>query len=182
MSTSAGAENSVIQIIGSLYDSLETTYGTFATRLYRAFRPRPVKSTGPARLRRLCCIPYATFYMLSYVLVLAEIVLIVMKAEGLHTTPAPETDLASPSLSPPFMVANSTSTEQQEEASSIDSLVVNLLIALAAILGFIVVANVYTIGQTLQALLFSQRSHLQRAVAKHDMVQSEGREVATFLL
>ena len=36
------------------------------------------------------------------------------------------------------------------------------------------VANIYTIGQTLKALLFSQRSHLQQAVAKHDMVQSEG--------
>ena len=33
VSTSAGAENSVIQILGSLYDSLETTYGTFSTRL-----------------------------------------------------------------------------------------------------------------------------------------------------
>ena len=32
VSTSAGAENSVIQILGSLYDSLETTYGTFSTR------------------------------------------------------------------------------------------------------------------------------------------------------
>ena len=41
VSTSAGTENSVIQIIGSLYDSLEATYGTFATRLYRAFRPKP---------------------------------------------------------------------------------------------------------------------------------------------
>ena len=41
VSTSAGTENSVIQIIGSLYDSLENTYGTFATRLYRAFRPKP---------------------------------------------------------------------------------------------------------------------------------------------
>ena len=41
VSTSAGTENSVIQIIGSLYDALETSYGTFATRLYRAFRPKP---------------------------------------------------------------------------------------------------------------------------------------------
>ena len=47
VSTSAGAENSVIQIIGSLYDSLEATYGTFSTRLYRAFRPTPAKSTSP---------------------------------------------------------------------------------------------------------------------------------------
>ena len=58
-----GAENSVVQIIGSLYDSLETTYGTFATRLYRAFRPRPVKSSSPSVLRKLCCVPYAYLYI-----------------------------------------------------------------------------------------------------------------------
>ena len=40
----------MVQIIGSLYDSLEATYGTFATRLYRAFRPRPVKSSGQSIL------------------------------------------------------------------------------------------------------------------------------------
>merc|ERR1719266_3069404 len=56
----------------------------------------------------------------------------------------------------------------------IDKLVFSLLIALAVILGVIVIANIYTIGQTLNAVLFSQRTHLQRAVAKHDLVQSEG--------
>ena len=59
----SGAENSVVQIIGSLHDSLETTYGTFATRLYRAFRPRPVKSSSPLVLRKLCCVPYAYLYI-----------------------------------------------------------------------------------------------------------------------
>ena len=36
------------------------------------------------------------------------------------------------------------------------------------------VVHSVTVPQALQALLFSQRTHLQRAVAKHDMVQSEG--------
>ena len=53
----------MVQIIGSLYDSLETTYGTFATRLYRAFRPRPVKSSSASVLRKLCCVPYAYLYI-----------------------------------------------------------------------------------------------------------------------
>ena len=174
VSTSAGAENSVVQIIGSLYDSLEATYGTFATRLYRAFRPRPVKSSGPARLRKLCCVPYASFYLLSYVLLLAELILIIMKAEGLHRASNPMSALAHPTIAATNITMNADQEEMLEEDRRLDSLVVSLLIALAAILGVIMVANIYTIGQTLKALLFSQRSHLQRAVAKHDMVQSEG--------
>ena len=61
-----------------------------------------------------------------------------------------------------------------EKNMEIDRLVFSLLITLAVILGVIIVANIYTIGQTLNAVLFSQRTHLQRAVAKHDLVQSEG--------
>ena len=40
--------------------------------------------------------------------------------------------------------------------------------------GLLIVSNMYTIGRVLNALIFSQRTHLQRAVAKHDLIQSEG--------
>ena len=36
--TSAGGQNSVTQMIGSLLDSVEEQYGKLPTRLYRAFR------------------------------------------------------------------------------------------------------------------------------------------------
>ena len=36
--TSAGGQNSVTQMIGSLYDAIEEHYGTLASRLYRAFK------------------------------------------------------------------------------------------------------------------------------------------------
>ena len=36
--TSAGGQNSVTQMIGSLLDAVEEQYGKFPTRLYRAFR------------------------------------------------------------------------------------------------------------------------------------------------
>ena len=36
--TSAGGQNSVTQMIGSLYDAIEDHYGTVASRLFRAFR------------------------------------------------------------------------------------------------------------------------------------------------
>ena len=172
VSTSAGAENSVIQILGSLYDNLELTYGTFATRLYRAFRPRAVKSTAPSSLRKLCCIPYVYFYLFSYFLALTEIILIVMKADGLRHNQSMQlisykSSNSSDATLPPASLTVS-------EAADLDRLIVSLLITLAVILGVMVVANIYTFSQTLVALIFSQRSHLQRAVAKHEMINSEG--------
>ena len=52
--------------------------------------------------------------------------------------------------------------------------VASCLIAAILLLGLLIVSNVYTIGRVLNSLIFSQRTHLQRAVAKHDLVQSEG--------
>ena len=173
VSTSAGAENSVIQILGSLYDNLEVTYGKIATRLYRAFRPRAVKTTSPSSLRKLCCIPYAYFYLFSYLLTITEIILIVMKADGLRhnqslTMSSPESGNSTEvTMLLPTPLLNS-------QDADLDRLIVSLLITLAVILGVMVVANIYTFGQTLVALVFSQRTHLQRAVAKHDVVNSEG--------
>ena len=104
---------------------------------------------------------------LSYLLALSEIILIIMKADGLRHSlvlarPGPDT-------------TNTTSlVTGTDSKADIDRLVVSLLVTLAVILGVMVVANVYTIGQTLNALLFSQRTHLQRSVAKHDVINSEG--------
>jgi len=153
VNTSAGAENSVIQIIGSLYDSLEHTYGKFSTRLYRAFRPNPVKSTSPQRLRKLCCIPYSALYVFSYIILVLEVFIVIVKIELHYGT----------------MELNESLT-----SSNIDQILLVLAILLGIILGLIVVSNIYTIGRVMNALIFSQRTHLQRAVSKHDAVQSEG--------
>ena len=181
VSTSAGAENSVIQILGSLYDSLEMTYGTFATRLYRAFRPKAAKSNAPSVLRRLCCVPYAYLYILSYLLVLAEIILIVMRADGLQHNQSLTGSTTTHSSSPVNttdsdleMHYSALSSQQSDNTGDLNSLVLSLLITLAVILGLIIASNIYTIGQTINAIVFSQRTHLQRAVARHDVINSEG--------
>ena len=180
VSTSAGAENSVIQILGSLYDSLETTYGSFATRLYRAFRPRALKSTASASLRKLCCVPYAYLYILSYFLAIAETILIVMKA-GMQHNQFPISQQfqgindTTPDLDETHLQQSSALlSSDQSDKHNLDSLVVSLLITLAVILGIIIASNIYTLGQTVVALIFSQRTHLQRAVSKHDVINSEG--------
>lgn len=43
VSSTAGGENSVVQMLGSLYDAIENHYGSLATRLYRSFKPKPGK-------------------------------------------------------------------------------------------------------------------------------------------
>merc|ERR1719369_1116685 len=77
VSASAGGENSVIQMVGSLYDSIENTYGKITTRLYRAFQPSPVGSSAGLTLKKFCCVPYAIIYLFSLILLLVEIILIV---------------------------------------------------------------------------------------------------------
>ena len=52
--------------------------------------------------------------------------------------------------------------------------VFGLLLALSIVVGAVLVANIYTIGNCFVSLAFSQRKHLQRAVAKLDVVKSEG--------
>ena len=55
-------------IIGSLYDAIEDQYGIFATRLFRAFRPRFLKPTSKSEWRKMCCLPYAYIYMVRILL------------------------------------------------------------------------------------------------------------------
>ena len=138
-----------------------------------------VKSTAPTTLRKLCCIPYGALYLFSYVLVLVEIVLIIIKAEGIQNETTTQLENESDLIQDFEKESDDDNlpvNEQVEDETPIDldRLVFSLLITLAVILGVIIVANIYTIGQTLNAVLFSQRTHLQRAVAKHDLVQSEG--------
>lgn len=40
MSSTAGGESSVVQMLGSLYDAIEKDFGGLSARLYRAFRPK----------------------------------------------------------------------------------------------------------------------------------------------
>ena len=72
------------------------------------------------------------------------------------------------------VTAGAGSLEGGAGEGGLGGVVVSLLVTLAVILGVLVVANLYTIAQVLNALLFSQRTHLQRAVAKHDVINSEG--------
>ena len=55
-----------------------------------------------------------------------------------------------------------------------EDVILAFLVTMAAIVVVVLVANIYTIASCIQALVFSHRKHLQRAVAKLDLVKSEG--------
>ncbi|KAL7648710.1 UNVERIFIED_CONTAM: hypothetical protein RMT77_000617 [Armadillidium vulgare] len=63
-STGAGG-NSVVQILGSMFDMVENQYGIFPTRFYRAFRPKAFSSSSPWKYRRLCGIPYIAIFFIT---------------------------------------------------------------------------------------------------------------------
>ncbi|KAL1140770.1 hypothetical protein AAG570_000700 [Ranatra chinensis] len=146
-STAAG-ENSVVQMIGSLYDSIEADYGTLSTRLYRAFRPKPLKSTSSWRWRRFCCIPDIVMFEICFVCVLVLIAVLTIYLMELHL---PASNV------------------------SIDRMTAHIVFGICGTLVLMsVVANIYTVTCVLTSVVMSQRHHLQRAIAHVDTVKSEG--------
>jgi hypothetical protein len=53
-------------------------------------------------------------------------------------------------------------------------IVMGILMSLAVLVSIVLVANLYTAGNVVQALIYSPRRHLQRTVAKLELVKSEG--------
>lgn len=69
-SSSPTGETAVGQMLASLFEAIEAHYGSLPTRLYRAFKPRPVKSSSSWRWRRMCCIPLVILFELGFLGVL----------------------------------------------------------------------------------------------------------------
>ncbi|XP_054258040.1 kinase D-interacting substrate of 220 kDa B isoform X3 [Macrosteles quadrilineatus] len=148
VSSSAAGENSVVQMIGSLYDSIENDYGALSTRLYRALRPKCLKSTSSWRWRKLCCLPNIFFFEICYASILiGGCVLTIYLLEA--NTPSELRTL-------------------EEVTSQVMLAVCGLVVAL------LVVANLYTLGRVAQSLVFSQRRQLQRTIARLETLKSEG--------
>ena len=163
--TSAGGQNSVTQMIGSLYDAIEDHYGIVATRLYRAFRPRPLKPSSSSKLRKICCIPYVVIYMIVTILSMVSVVLLTLALTN-------HVEESNQSIN-----GNETIPMKGGGIDGKDELESSLLFAvytIAVIVGVLLIANIQTFYQCIKSLLFSHRKHLQSAVAKMDLVKSEG--------
>ena len=68
VSTSGGGEDTVIQMVGTLLDSVELTHGKFATRLFRAVGAQPETSSSSLAFRTFAGIPYVLLYLLTFAL------------------------------------------------------------------------------------------------------------------
>ena len=144
--TSAGGQNSVTQMIGSLYDAIEIQYGMFASRLFRAFRPAPVDSGSPVRWRRLCGVPYVFIYMVCLACVLASVVLTAVSIGH-------KTRLVGKSAVPPGNGTASVDYDDDvvfEDDGGQEDIIVAFLVTMAAIVAVVLVANIYTIASCIQ--------------------------------
>ncbi|XP_018338042.1 PREDICTED: kinase D-interacting substrate of 220 kDa isoform X2 [Trachymyrmex septentrionalis] len=144
--TTAAGENAVVQMVGSLYDSIENDYGSLSTRLFRAFRPKPDKSTTTWKWRHLCCLPYVVIFEFCLCSLLVGISILTVYL---------------------IDISNDKSTIERVTAHII-------MISIALVLAISIIANLYTWSRTLQALVFSQRRHLQRSISKLETLKSEG--------
>ncbi|CAH1112571.1 unnamed protein product [Psylliodes chrysocephalus] len=148
VSSTAGGENSVVQMIGSLYDAIENQYGSLSTRLYRAFKPKHIKSSSCWTWRKVCCVPYVVFFEMSFLMILSGTGALVIYI--IHV-----------SSSATISVVSEFTLEM-------------ILIVAALLLGVACLANMYTWTRMLKAIFFSQRRHLQRSIAKLETLKSEG--------
>ncbi|XP_071550191.1 uncharacterized protein Arms isoform X4 [Panulirus ornatus] len=188
-SSTAAGENSVVQMLGSLFDMVEREYGMFATRFYRAFRPKAQVSSSPWKYRRLCGIPYIVIFFVTLICLL--IVGVIAGLFGFHAETPFNEEEEEMSLQ---AIDNSKSDddddkndedddvsgESSEEIEYIDirpyhgQLMNPLLITLGVLVAVVVVANLHTLARMVVSLMFSHRRHLLRAVAKLDTIKAEG--------
>ncbi|XP_050730432.1 kinase D-interacting substrate of 220 kDa B-like isoform X8 [Eriocheir sinensis] len=184
-SSTAAGENSVVQMLGSLFNMVEREYGMFATRFYRAFRPKAQGASSPWKYRRLCGIPYVVIFFVT--LACLVIVGVIGGLYGFHAeTPlveemeAPTTEDLLPDTGDEDEEDDVASGESSEESEYYDNrpyhghLMNPLLITLGVLVAVVVVANLHTLVRMVGSLVFSHRRHLLRAVAKLDTIKAEG--------
>ncbi|EDW74024.1 uncharacterized protein Dwil_GK21595 [Drosophila willistoni] len=76
-SASPTGDGAVAHMLASLLDAIESHYGWLATRLYRAFRPKCLKTDIGWRWRRMCCIPIVVIFELALITLVAGISMLI---------------------------------------------------------------------------------------------------------
>lgn len=81
-SAASTGEYAVGYMISSLFNAIENYYGSIPTRLYRAFRPRPQKTSSGWRFRRMCCLPIFVLFEIFVFSTFAGLSLLVLLLSG----------------------------------------------------------------------------------------------------
>uniref|UniRef100_A0AAG5DLJ4 KAP NTPase domain-containing protein n=1 Tax=Anopheles atroparvus TaxID=41427 RepID=A0AAG5DLJ4_ANOAO len=74
-------DTAVAHMLASLFDAIESHYGSLATGLYRAFRPKPLKASGGWKWRKMCCMPVVIMFELGMLGILATASLSIVYSE-----------------------------------------------------------------------------------------------------
>ncbi|GBP85350.1 Kinase D-interacting substrate of 220 kDa B [Eumeta japonica] len=129
-------ETMVVQMIASLAEALECQYGRVCTRLARAFKPSPMSSTSGWRWRRVCCVPHIITFELCFTTILVGLCVLVL-----------------------YLIERNVEEERREIQQG-------LMIGACALAAVVVLANLYTWGRVLGALLLGPRFRLMRALKR----------------
>lgn len=71
-------EMAVAGMLVSLFEAIESHYGSLPTRLYRAFRPRPLKASSKWRWRRMCCIPLVILFEIGFLALISIMFILIV--------------------------------------------------------------------------------------------------------
>jgi ankyrin repeat-rich membrane spanning protein len=77
-SAASNGEMALGYMLAALFTAIENYYGSIPTRLYRAFRPRPLKPSSNWRFRKMCCLPIFLLFELFLFALSAGIALLII--------------------------------------------------------------------------------------------------------
>lgn len=81
-SAAATGEYAIGYMIAALFLAIENYYGSIPTRLYRAFKPKPLKPSSNWRFRKMCCLPLFLLFEIFVFVGIAGISLLVLLFTG----------------------------------------------------------------------------------------------------
>lgn len=145
-SSSPTGESAVGHMLASLFEAIEAHYGALPTRLYRAFRPRPLKSSSSWRWRRMCCVPMVILFELGFFGLITLVTLLIVYYGG--------------------------GTQMADDEDGLDAGtregIVYALYVIGAILLAGSLANIHSWARAFSSLFFSQGRHLKRAFKSNE--------------
>lgn len=84
-SAASSGDYAIGYMIAALFTAIENYYGSIPTRLYRAFRPKPLKPSSSWRFRKMCCLPLFLLFEIFIFVAIASISLLVLLLTGTDT-------------------------------------------------------------------------------------------------
>ncbi|XP_076071135.1 kinase D-interacting substrate of 220 kDa-like [Mytilus galloprovincialis] len=158
--TSVGGEKALASMIGTLGDSLEQEYGTLVARLFRVFKKEAdTINTYTGRFKTFCCVPYFVYLYIVLICLEAGVAMLVTfaKDDDVYFDP----------------IHNVTTTDFGVKISSNIPVFVTLIV-FSVIIGGAFFLNIFTWGQAVIAVVWSQKRRVMNAGSQLDRIKLDG--------